>query len=58
MQDENFLVNPNNPDKIAKKIEEILQNKNFREKNIRNGILQSQKFSWQKNSENLINLLK
>lgn len=58
VQNENFLVNPENPEEIAKKIEKILQNKNFREKNIENGILQSQKFSWQKNSENLINLLK
>lgn len=56
-QNSDFLVSPHNIRQIAEKSIKILENPDFKNKNIINGQFQSKKFSWQKNADNLITFI-
>jgi glycosyltransferase involved in cell wall biosynthesis len=52
------LVNPNSIDEISRGLNEIVYNKNYRQKLIKEGYKQTKKFSWEKASEKYVDLYK
>lgn len=52
----NFLVNPNNPEEIAEKLEKITQNPELRKKLSDEGESFSKKFSWENTADSFLKL--
>lgn len=53
-----FLVNPYNPEEIAKGVNNILTNKNLKEKLVERGSEQIKKFSWEKTAKKTLEEIK
>ena len=52
-----ILIDPNHPEQIAWAMNNILTNQNLRETQIKNGLLQAAKFSWEKAAKEWLSVL-
>ena len=53
-----FSVDPNDSGQMGKAIKKLLKNKELRDRLVAEGILQSQKFTWEKTSRATVNVYK
>ncbi len=51
-----YLIDPNNPNQIARAMAELLTNHNLRNLQIKNGLARAAHFSWQKTAEHFLSL--
>jgi glycosyltransferase involved in cell wall biosynthesis len=52
-----IIIDPDRPDEIQESLKEIILNKDFREKLVQKGLIQAQKFNWQKTAKEFTSML-